>query len=78
MIVVVGMVVVEEEEEEEEEVEVEVGVDLASHAILNFEVCLGNIFFLYKRFRAINRHCPSKNYPSCIWFALVSFQVTWI
>jgi hypothetical protein len=76
MIVVVGMVVVVVVEEEE--VEVGVGVDLVSHAILNFEVCLGSIFFLYKRFRAINRHCPSKNYPSCIWFALVSFQVTWI
>jgi hypothetical protein len=37
MIAVVGMAVV-----------VGVGVGLASHAILNFEVCLGNIYFLVK------------------------------
>jgi dethiobiotin synthetase len=39
MIAVVGMAVA---------VVVGVGVGLASHAILNFEVCLGNIYFLVK------------------------------
>ena len=41
MITVVGLVVVV----------VGVGVGLASHAILNFEVCLGNIYFLVKKYK---------------------------
>lgn len=49
---------------------VEVGVDMASHAILNFEVCVWEFYFLARRLRTIFGQCCA-NMLVCICIQLL-------